>query len=291
MRTTIDSYKDRAGRLELDGIDVEAFADRPLSPSGLRCLRYMHDIEHHTVCYMRDLLLTPAHRDPDITAFLSCWVYEELFHGEALAMVLEAHGIPAGAPRVADLRERRKWKDAGGLALHLGASALAGRTFIALHMSWGAVNEWTTQAAYARLAAREGHPVLSELMSRIMRQEGRHIDFYAAEATRRLAASRGARTLSRAALGRFWRPVGSGVMPEVEVAFLSDYLFSGPDGRAAARRIDRRVDRLPGLGDLHLVDRALDALARVPTGPPSGPFRSVAQPAPAPSSPARMAMA
>jgi hypothetical protein len=289
MRTTIDSYKTRAGRLDLDGIDFAAFADRPLSPSGLRCLRYMHDIEHHTVCYMRDLLLTPAHRDPDVTAFLSCWVYEELFHGEALAQVLESHGIPAGAPRVADLRERRKWKDAGGLALHLGASALAGRTFIALHMAWGAVNEWTTQAAYARLAALEDHPVLRELLTRIMRQEGRHIDFYAAEATRRLAASRGARALTRTALGRFWRPVGSGVMPEVEVAFLSDYLFSGPDGRAVAERIDRRVDQLPGLGHLQLVDRALDQLARVATTPVEDPSRGWAQPAARTS--AKMAMA
>ena len=157
MRTTIDRYKSRAGRLEPDGIDLSAFADQPLSPSGLRCLRYMHDIEHHTVCYMRDLLLTPAHRDPDITAFLSCWVYEELFHGEALAMVLEAHGIPAGAPRVADLRARRKWKDGAGLALHLGASALAGRPSSPCTCR-GRGERVDTQAAYARLATREAHP-------------------------------------------------------------------------------------------------------------------------------------
>ena len=52
MRTTIDIYKERAGRLDIDGIDFDAFRDRPLSSDGLRCLRYMHDIEHHTVCYL-----------------------------------------------------------------------------------------------------------------------------------------------------------------------------------------------------------------------------------------------
>ncbi len=84
MRTTIDSYLSRAGRLDTEGIDLSAFADRPLSPAGLRCLRYMHDVEHHTVCYLRDLLMSPAHRDPEVTSFLACWVFEELWHGEAL---------------------------------------------------------------------------------------------------------------------------------------------------------------------------------------------------------------
>src|SRR5271170_7360673 len=103
MRTTIDSYKTRAGRLDLDGINFDDFRDQPLSADGLRCLRYMHDVEHHTICYLRDLLLTPAHRDPDITAFLSCWAFEELWHGEAIARVLEAHGEAAGAARIAPL--------------------------------------------------------------------------------------------------------------------------------------------------------------------------------------------
>ena len=57
----------------------------------------MHDVELHTICYLRDLLVTPAHNDPDVTTFLSCWAYEELWHGEALGDVLAAHGRPSGA--------------------------------------------------------------------------------------------------------------------------------------------------------------------------------------------------
>ena len=102
---------------------------------------------------------------------------------------------------------------------------------MAVHMSWGAVNEWTTQAGYARLAAVEGHPVLSELLRRIMKQEGRHIDFYASEAQRRLAGSRRAQRMTRLALGHLWRPVGSGVMPRSEVSFLVGHLFEGDEGR------------------------------------------------------------
>ena len=59
-----------------------------------------------------------------------------------------------------------------------------------VHMTWGAVNEWTAQAAYGRLAAKAGHPTLSKLLHRIMRQEGRHIDFYASQATKRLDGNR-----------------------------------------------------------------------------------------------------
>ena len=73
------------------------------------------------------------------------------------------------------------------MAFTLG-SALT-RHIVAVHMTWGAVNEWTTQAGYGRLAAKAEHPVLSELLRRIMRQEGRHIDFYAIGARQRLADS------------------------------------------------------------------------------------------------------
>jgi hypothetical protein len=259
-RTTLESYTARAGRLETGDLDlVGSFADHPLSPEGLRCLQYMHDVEHHTVCYLRDLLLTPAHRDPEVTAFLACWAYEELWHGEALATVLGAHQVEAGSPRVAALRRRRRFRDGVGLTAHLGVSALAGHAFTAVHMAWGAVNEWTTQAGYARLGRLEQHPVLSELLGRIMRQEGRHIDVYASEAHRRLADDPRARRLARFALQRLWKPVGAGVMPKGEVAFLVRHLFTGPEGAAMALRIDRRIDALPGLEGLGLVAGAVAA--------------------------------
>jgi hypothetical protein len=261
MRSTIDSYKARAGRLDTEGIDLSAFSARPLSPAALRCLRYMHDVEHHTVCYLRDLLMSPAHRDPEVTSFLACWVFEELWHGEAIGGVLEAHGEIAGSRRVAALRRRRRWGDTLGLVAHAAGAAVAGPSFVALHMSWGALNEWTTQAGYARLAQTEDHPVLSELLRRIMKQEGRHIDFYASEANRRLAASPRARRLTRQALRHLWRPVGSGVMPRPEVAFLVRHLFAGRDGMATAARIDRRVDQLPGLEGLGLLTGAVERLS------------------------------
>jgi hypothetical protein len=260
MRTTIDSYKSRARRLDLEGIEFDDFKDRPLPADALRSLRYMHDVEHHTICYLRDLLLTPAHRDPHVTSFLSCWVFEEMWHGEALAQVLAAHGEVAGEPRVAALRRGRRRREALTAISTLATAALSGRPFIALHMTWGAINEWTTQAGYARLSDTAGHPTLGELLRRIMKQKGGHIDFYASEAMRRLEGSPRAQGLTRNMLKHLWRPVGSGVMPKGEVGFLVNYLFSGEKGAQALERIDRHVDRLPGQSDLHLLTRSMKRL-------------------------------
>jgi hypothetical protein len=128
-------------------------------------------------------------------------------------------------------------------------------------MTWGAINEWTAQAAYGRLSALADHPTLTEILQQLMRQEGRHADFYARQATARLATDRRARWLTRTTLQRWWAPVGSTLMPRPEVAFMARHLFAGPDGRSMTERIDRRVDRLPGQAGLRLVTRTADQVA------------------------------
>ena len=252
----IDAYQRQVAPVSLDGIDFAAFRDRPLSPETLRCLRYMHDVESHTVCYLRDLLVTPSHADPRVTTFLTLWNYEEHWHGLALAKVLEAHGEPAGAERIGPMRKRLGAGDRVAPILNAVLGASLGEAFVAVHMAWGAVNEWSTQAGYARLAARADHPVLTELLDRIQRQEARHVAFYATEARRRLAESPKARRLVRWALRHKWAPVGSSVMPREETVFLLRHLLSGVEGDTAVARLDANVHRLPGLDGLHIVRRA-----------------------------------
>ena len=258
MTFDISTYRNLSEKLDLEDIDFDSFRERPLSAEALRCLRYMHDVENHTVCYLRDVLVTRAHRDPEVTTFLTLWNYEEFWHGEAIARILAAHDEPAGTGRIAALRNKLprsdKWRP---LSFQLASAITPHLT--AVHMTWGAVNEWTTQAAYARLAKLADHPTLSELLRRIMKQEGRHIDFYATQAKSRLSDSRAAQKVTRWALRRFWAPVGSGVVSDREVDFLRTYLFGDNDGQAMADRIDRRVDRLPGLDGLHLLHGAVTA--------------------------------
>lgn len=252
----IESYQRQVRPVSLDGIDFDAFRARPLSEEALRCLRYMHDVESHTICYLRDLLVTPSHRDPHVTTFLTMWNYEEHWHGAAIARVLEAHGEPAGAARIAPMRRGLGLSDRVAPVLNAVGGALLGDAFVAVHMTWGAVNEWSTQAGYARLAEREDHPVLTELLDRIQRQESRHIAFYATEARRRLDGDRRAQRLVRFLLRTRWAPVGSSVMPRAETEFLLRYLLSGREGEAAVGRLDANVHRLPGLDGIGIVRKA-----------------------------------
>ncbi|HTT87017.1 MAG TPA: hypothetical protein VMF60_06605 [Acidimicrobiales bacterium] len=166
-----------------------------------------------------------VYRAPDQvvgTLRLSHW------HGDAIGQVLQAHGETAGRSRLADMRRRLPRRGAlrpalSGPALFTIASAVT-RHLTTLQMAWGSVNERTAQA-------------------------------------RRGLADSAARCLTRAALRRPWGPVGSGVMPRDEIRFLVGHQFADSRGRATAERIDRAIDRLPGLSGLHLIESSVDELA------------------------------
>jgi len=57
---------------------------------------------------------------------------------------------------------------------------------------------------------------------------------------------------------RYWSPVGSGVQPRTELEFLARYLFDGDEGRAAARKVDETIRRLPGFATVKLLEAWMD---------------------------------
>jgi len=244
----VDTYVSRSRALDLTGIAWDDVPRYPLSPEVLRTLHYMQDIETHTIIYLRTLLSTRALDDPEVATFLACWFYEETFHGRALAHFLEAAGHEV-APRARSRESLPQRIEAVATAW----LARAWPDFVAVHMTWGAINELTTLTGYRRLAELADHPVLSELLGRIMRDESRHFAFYFHQAARRLERPRTAR-ITRLLVERFWAPVGTGVQPDEEVRFLARYLLSGPDGLAAARKIDETVRGLPGLAGVDLLE-------------------------------------
>ncbi len=150
MNFDIDRYLDNVAPLDDTDIDYDDFLDHPLPPDALRCLRYMHDVEHHTTCYLRDLLVTSAHDDPEITSFLAMWAFEEFWHGEAIGKVLDRHHESHGRDRMVQTR-RRVGRQRAKTLFTMAASSMT-EHFEAVALTWGAVNEWTTQAAYVRLA-------------------------------------------------------------------------------------------------------------------------------------------
>jgi len=282
VRFDIERCKARTGKLEYEDLDFDAFVTDPLSPDALRCLRYMHDVEYHTVCFLRDILVTSAHRDHDIASFLTFWNFEEFWHGEALGKVLAMHGEKWGGDRIVPLRRSIRIKESLKPFMHGIGSIIAGKELAAVQMTWGAINESTAQAAYGRLAVKAGHPVLAELLKRIKMQEGRHLDFYASQAQRRLDGNTRAQKWTRFALRRFWAPVGSELAPRAECAHMVSYLFDDEDGRAAVARIDQRVDRLPGLQGLEVVKKAVASYLADPGTTGSPPPSTHRAPSPEP---------
>ena len=90
----LDAYVARSGALDLSTIDWDEVPHHSLSAAAVRTLRYMQDIEGHTIIYLRSLLATRAIEDPGVSTFLACWLYEETFHAIALGRFLEAAGAP-----------------------------------------------------------------------------------------------------------------------------------------------------------------------------------------------------
>jgi hypothetical protein len=279
----LDRYLKNSKKVDLSGIDWRSVPSHRLTDGDVMCLHYMMYIEAHTVIYLRDLLATRVAADPQITAFLSCWVYEELWHGEAFSDFLRAYGVEVPAePKLPDgstpmPTRRNRWRD---LRVRLGVGSglgllptmlgsMATRDFAAIHMMWGALNELTTLTGYHALIRRSDHPELHKLLRKVIRDERRHFAFYRAQAKARMERSRTARRLVRWALTHLWTPVGAGVKTEEEVDALAIYLFGdGLEGREQIREIDGTIAGVPGLEGMSLLEDYLDAaLARAAERP------------------------
>ena len=251
-----DAVLGRTRGLDLRGIAFDAVRDHPLPGEAVRVLGYMQDVESHTIVYLRELASTTAIDEPGIGTFLACWLFEETFHGRAIRRFLDAAGHPVAerARSRAPLRKRVESTLTAALSRHWP-------DFVAVHMTWGAIQELTTLTGYQRLASITGHPVLSELLARIVRDEARHFGFYYEQARRRLGRP-GVARVTRWLVEHFWAPVGSGVEPAEDTRFLADYLFGDADGRAAATKVDRTIQALPGLAGLPLLEHWIAAAAQ-----------------------------
>lgn len=238
--------------LDLEGIDWASISLHPLSDDVLRILAYMQDVESHTVVFPRTIFSQRAVDDDIIGTFLICWLYEEGMHGRALARFLALAGHPV-APRP---KRRTTFMD------HIDRTmttllAAGWKDFLAMHMAWGAVHECTTIHAYRRLMHISDHPVLNELLRRIVADEARHFSFYAWQARDRLG-SRGTQRIVRAIMDRLYAPVGVNHQPDDLAKWVSGCLFGGQDGRDAAARVDRTIARLPGFSDARFLQDWLE---------------------------------
>ena len=250
----LDAWVARSGALDLDAIPWADVPKYEVPAEAVRTLTYMQDIESHTIIYLRSLLATRAVDDPEVATFLACWLHEETFHGIALSRFLECAGHPV-PPRAMPRGQEPLVKRLESWATSMVSKAWP--DFCAVHMTWGAINELTTLTGYLRLKTVASHPVLDELLETIMRDESRHFFFYYRQAEIRLQRP-GVARVARLLVDRFWAPVGSGVGSDDDLKFMARYLFSGPEGRAQARKVDETLRKLPGFANARLLEAWMD---------------------------------
>lgn len=244
----LDRFLRNSRRVAVDDLPWDAVREHPLTNGEVRFLTYMMNIESHTIVYLRDLLGTSVIADPEVTAFLSCWAYEEFFHGYELERFLKLYCGEGHAVNDAGARLGLEGLLAAFLKRTLAPVVTAASPdFAATHMTWGATQELTTLHGYEAIIRGTRHPLLRELLQRVVKDERRHFAFYFKQADRRLARSPFMRKETRFLMERFWRPVGAGAMPDAEVDFISWFLFRDETGRAALRTVDETIARLPGM--------------------------------------------
>jgi hypothetical protein len=255
---SIERYKEESKKVDTAGIDWDAVKQHGLSKGDLFCLHYMMDIENHVPLYLSHLLVTRACMDPILTAFLACWNYEELWHGENLGKLLNLYGIEFDTQdRIANVRANLGLQNSLSLLSTMAGSWIL-KDFSAVYLSIGAINELSTLTGYGALIRKSGHPVLQDLLRRIIKDERRHFAFYYNSAKEWLAGNVKAQRVDRWMLDHVWVPVGKGVKSQEEVDALALYLFDDEQGEEDLLELDAKIGRLPGLGGIKLMSKALN---------------------------------
>src|ERR1700675_1331946 len=258
MSFSIERYKEESKKVDTAGIDWDAVKQHDLSKGDLFCLHYMMDIENHVPLYLSHLLVTRACMDPILTAFLACWNYEELWHGENLGKLLNLYGIEFDTQdRIANVRANLGLQNSLSILSTMAGSWLL-KDFSAVYLSIGAINELSTLTGYAALIRKSGHPVLSDLLGRIIKDERRHFAFYFNSAKEWLTGNEKAQRVDRWMLDRVWVPVGQGAKTQEEGDGRALDLFDDEQGERDLINLDEKIGKLPGLSGIKLMSKALD---------------------------------
>src|SRR5437867_6719361 len=209
--------------------------------------------------YPSNLLVTRAGMDTILTAFLACWNYVELLHVEKLGRLLNLYGIEFDAQeRIANVRANLGFQNSVSILSTMTGSWLL-KDFSAVYLTIGAINELATLTGYGALIRKSGHPVLKDLLGRIIKDERRHFAFYYNSAKEWLSGNERAQKVARWMLNRVWVPVGQGEKKQEEVDALALNLFDDEQGEEELLELDAKIGKLPGLAGIKLMSKALYA--------------------------------
>ncbi|HXG83749.1 MAG TPA: ferritin-like domain-containing protein [Pyrinomonadaceae bacterium] len=253
-KDVLDWYEKQPRTLDekfIGNIDWNSVKDYPLDEKFVPVLLYMRDVETLTDVYYDELRRTPTGKDPIISKFMERWSCEEQTHGELLNRFLNEAGIPTEDKWQKQVLSSVSTSYTVTNYLITTLTNLVGKRFTATHMAFGAIHEMSTTQGYRRLIDLADHPVLSEILRGIVREESAHTTFYRSVARIELEKSEISRRLSRFLIKHFWTPVGSGAKSKRESDYTITTLFSGDGGLDwIDKNVTQRIQGLPGFDGL-----------------------------------------
>jgi rubrerythrin len=244
-------------KIQYDDLDWESARRAGLTQQEIESLTYFADIESQTVFYFLEVAKLQVSREPDLLTFLTMWNYEEYFHSYALTRLLEECGVKVetATARAAKIRAGARLKARLEDVAQQAIAKLMPKTFVALWMFWGSLQECLTTQAYEELARTTNNPVLAELCRRIAKQERRHFAYYFGQARDKLDGQGWAQRFTRWIAQKFYAPVGGGVKTDEEGARLVAQLFPGDRIFEVMSYIEKRMAQLPGMDGLDCCTR------------------------------------
>ena len=250
-RDVLNWYEKQPRALTGEFIDNIVWGDAkkyPLDKKFVPVLMYMRDVEILTDMYYAELRRTPTGKDPVISKFMERWGLEEITHAELINRFLNEAGVETGDDWKEEVKRNVSTFYKANTYLLTMLTNLVGKKFTATHMTFGAIHEMSTAQGYRRLISLTDNPILTEILTGIMREEAAHMKFYWSVARLELKQSPFARKVARFVVNRFWTPVGQGAKPKKQTDYTIGTLFGGRDGLEwIDKTITQRVRLLPGL--------------------------------------------
>jgi tRNA isopentenyl-2-thiomethyl-A-37 hydroxylase MiaE len=241
--------------------DVKKF---PLDKNFIPVLIYMRDVETLTEMYHQELMRTPTGKDKVISKFMDRWGNEELVHGELINRFLNEAGFETSKIWQSEMKKEVSWSYKANAYVSTLLTNCIGKKFTGVHMTFGAINEMSTLQGYRRLIKLANHPVLTQILRGIMREESAHTQFYWHIARLELQKSEFAQKLARFVIRKFWSPVGQGAKAEKDSNYTIKTLFGDQEGLAwVDKNITQKLHNLPGFSDLNTITERISQISAI----------------------------
>lgn len=247
----------------INDLPWKSVKETPIDPKFVPVLLYMRDVEVLTDMYHQELQRTPTGRDPIISKFMERWGIEEITHGQVINRFLNEAGYDTPDNWQSQTRKNVPTTYHATTYLMTMLTNLLGSRFTATHMTFGAIHEMSTAQAYRRMKGLANHPVLSQILDGIIREEAAHTQFYLNVARIELNKSRTAQKIARKVIDTFYVPVGQGSLAKSRAEYSVATLFSDDGGvEQVDRTVTQRAQQLPGFANLTRVTNRIAGICQ-----------------------------